>query len=312
MLSSLRIFNYRAFRELRVDDLSRINLISGRNNSGKTTLLESILMLSSGHPEITLHTSIIRGMTAERLTPSAIPLIYWRQMFSSLDFGTPIEIGAEHQHSGALNMRVEMEHDEIVKTSLTTSNEVLLGDELQDPTLLVTIRRGNGPPWQRRIQVTDKEIRMERRNQPVLFPSYIVPAGVGDPETGRRVSRHPEETEGRTPRGERAADRRSRSAQSRRHLSNRLAHDLGRHGLVRTGSTADRGRRHGARIKIGDVYGTRSGRSTARGRNRKWYSSLHCCRRVALHPGWRSGAGRTGICHDAQLRVRTSGTVAQQ
>ena len=310
MLKSLRISNYRAFRELRMDELSRINLISGRNNSGKTTLLESILMLSSGHPEITLHTSIIRGMTSERLPPSAIPLIYWRQMFSSLDFGTPIEISAEHQSSGSLNMKVEMEHNEIVKTSLTTSNEVLLGDELQDPSLLVTIRRGDNPPWHRRIQVTDKEIRMERRNQPVLFPSYICTSRSRRPETGRRVSRGPEETEGGAPRGERAADHRSRSDQSRSHLSNRLADDLGRHGLVRACSTADRGRRHGARSTVGDVHGTRSGWRTACGRNREWHSSLHCCRSVALHPGWRSGVGRTGVRHNTQLRVHASGAVA--
>ena len=179
MLKSLRIRNYRAFRELRIDELSRINLVSGRNNSGKTTLLEALLMLSAGHPEITLHTSIIRGMKSERLPPAAIPSIYWRQMFSSLDFTTPIEITAEHRSRGSLGMTVEMEHDAIVKTSLTSSNEVLLGEELQDPKLVATIRHGDDR-WQRRIQVTDKEIHMERRNRPVLFPAFIVPSGIGD------------------------------------------------------------------------------------------------------------------------------------
>ena len=180
MLTSLRISNYRAFRELRIDELSRINLISGRNNSGKTTLLEAVLMLSSGHPEITLHNSIIRGMRSERLPPAVIPSIYWRQMFSSLNFRIPIEISAHHQSSGSLSMKVEMEHDDVVKTSLSASNDVLIGEELQDPKLLATIQRGDAPPWQRRIQVTDKEILIERRNQPVLFPAYIVPSGIGD------------------------------------------------------------------------------------------------------------------------------------
>ena len=180
MLTSLRISNYRAFRELRMDELSRINLISGRNNSGKTTLLEALLMLSSGHPEITLHSSIIRGMRSERLPPAAIPSVYWRQMFSSLDFGIPIEISADHQSSGCLNMKVELQQSDVVKTSIAVSNEVLLGEELQDPTLLATIRRSDADSWQRRIQITDKEIHMERRNQPVLFPASIVPSGIGD------------------------------------------------------------------------------------------------------------------------------------
>lgn len=179
MLKNLRIRNYRAINELRIDELRRINLISGRNNSGKTTLLEALLILSAGHPEITLHTAIIRGMKSERLPQAAIPMIYWRQMFSSLDFGTPIEISAEHQSSGSLSMRIQMGHDDIVKTSLTRSNEVLLGEELQDPTLVATIQRG-AEKWQRRIQVTDKEIQMERRNQPVLFLSYIIPSQIED------------------------------------------------------------------------------------------------------------------------------------
>ncbi|MDE0228575.1 MAG: AAA family ATPase [Spirochaetaceae bacterium] len=179
MLKSLRISNYRAFHKLGIDELSRINLISGRNNSGKTTLLEALLLLSAGHPEITMHTAIIRGMKSERLPPAAIPSIYWRQMFKSFDFRTPIEISAKHESGGSLSMTVEMERDEIVKTSLTASNEVLLGEELQDPKLLATIR-SDDEDWQRRIQVTDKEIHMERRHRPVLFPAWIVPSGLGD------------------------------------------------------------------------------------------------------------------------------------
>lgn len=179
MLKNLRIRNYRAIAELRIDELRRINLISGRNNSGKTTLLEALLILSSGHPEITLHTAIIRGMRSERLPPAAIPSIYWRQMFSSLDFAIPIEISADSESSECLSMRLELEHEDIVRTSIASSNEVSLGGDLQDPKLLATIRSGDDS-WQRRIQVTDNEIHLERRNRPVLFPASIVPSGIGD------------------------------------------------------------------------------------------------------------------------------------
>ena len=48
MLNSIQIRNYRILSELDVDGLSRINLIAGRNNSGKTSLLEAIFLLSSG------------------------------------------------------------------------------------------------------------------------------------------------------------------------------------------------------------------------------------------------------------------------
>lgn len=45
MLTSLHIQNFRAFRNLKLEGLGRVNLITGANNVGKTALLESLAML---------------------------------------------------------------------------------------------------------------------------------------------------------------------------------------------------------------------------------------------------------------------------
>ncbi|MEG4113230.1 MULTISPECIES: ATP-binding protein [unclassified Microcoleus] len=45
MLRDLTIQNYRCFRDFHIDDLARVNLIVGQNNSGKTTFLEAIYLL---------------------------------------------------------------------------------------------------------------------------------------------------------------------------------------------------------------------------------------------------------------------------
>ncbi|HAI70393.1 MAG TPA: ATPase, partial [Gammaproteobacteria bacterium] len=42
MLDSLYIKNFRLFKELEIEQLGRVNLIIGRNNSGKTALLEAL------------------------------------------------------------------------------------------------------------------------------------------------------------------------------------------------------------------------------------------------------------------------------
>ena len=42
MLNSLQVTNFRAFENLSIDRLGKVNLIVGRNNVGKTSLLESI------------------------------------------------------------------------------------------------------------------------------------------------------------------------------------------------------------------------------------------------------------------------------
>jgi AAA15 family ATPase/GTPase len=44
MLQSLYIKNYRRLKELKIDSLGRVNLIAGRNNTGKSTLLEAIAL----------------------------------------------------------------------------------------------------------------------------------------------------------------------------------------------------------------------------------------------------------------------------
>lgn len=48
MLESLRVKNLRLFRDLKIDRLERINLLAGRNDSGKTSLLEAILLMAAG------------------------------------------------------------------------------------------------------------------------------------------------------------------------------------------------------------------------------------------------------------------------
>jgi AAA15 family ATPase/GTPase len=47
MLNSLKIKNFRCFEEFELQQLGRVNLLVGRNNSGKTSILEAIHILDS-------------------------------------------------------------------------------------------------------------------------------------------------------------------------------------------------------------------------------------------------------------------------
>ena len=48
ILDSLEIRNFRAFRHLQIERLGRVNLITGRNNVGKSCLLEALNLYASG------------------------------------------------------------------------------------------------------------------------------------------------------------------------------------------------------------------------------------------------------------------------
>jgi len=60
MIRELKIENFRAFRELHLTGLGRVNLLVGENNSGKTSVLEAIAFLASGGDPTALYTSLSR------------------------------------------------------------------------------------------------------------------------------------------------------------------------------------------------------------------------------------------------------------
>src|ERR1700722_2520254 len=50
MLKSVQLRNFRCFKNAEVDDLKRINVVVGKNATGKTALLEGIRFACSGTP----------------------------------------------------------------------------------------------------------------------------------------------------------------------------------------------------------------------------------------------------------------------
>ncbi|ESQ16974.1 MAG TPA: hypothetical protein DDY14_02125 [Chromatiaceae bacterium] len=47
-IDSLEVRGFRAFTDLKIDSLGKVNLITGKNNCGKSTLLEAVRMLATG------------------------------------------------------------------------------------------------------------------------------------------------------------------------------------------------------------------------------------------------------------------------
>ncbi len=102
MISKLQIKNMRCLKDLTLDNLGMITLISGKNNVGKSAILESILLLSTcSSPEFWIRTSAIRGVPLRSFAPELL----WEPMFHSRDVSHALEIvciddnGAEHSVS---------------------------------------------------------------------------------------------------------------------------------------------------------------------------------------------------------------------
>lgn len=61
MITDLTVSGYRSFSKLRVDRLTRVNLLVGTNNAGKTSILEAVELVATGTVEGLLRSATRRG-----------------------------------------------------------------------------------------------------------------------------------------------------------------------------------------------------------------------------------------------------------
>jgi len=62
MLTSIELENYRTFKHYRLEGLARVNLLTGMNNCGKTSVLEAVQLLASGgDPAVLAQIALERG-----------------------------------------------------------------------------------------------------------------------------------------------------------------------------------------------------------------------------------------------------------
>ena len=84
MIESVRIENFRCFREIEARNLGRFNVIVGDNRSGKTSFLEALYLTCGNTPENHMKMRYWRGLTGQtfRLSGEAVASgSLWRDLF---------------------------------------------------------------------------------------------------------------------------------------------------------------------------------------------------------------------------------------
>ena len=79
VITSLEIKNFRCFEKFSIDDLTPVTIIGGKNNSGKTALLEAFIApLSVSFPSVFWDLLNFRNIGSAILTPTQLwnPLFY--------------------------------------------------------------------------------------------------------------------------------------------------------------------------------------------------------------------------------------------
>ena len=90
MYSAFKINNFRCFKELAVDGLTRVNLIAGKNNAGKTALLEAFWLHSGPNlPDLGTRLQAFRGI------PNTDPSRLLYDLFYNFDARQPATLTAK-------------------------------------------------------------------------------------------------------------------------------------------------------------------------------------------------------------------------
>ncbi len=96
MYKSFRVKNFRCFKDLQINDLGRVNLIAGKNNTGKTALMEAMYLLGRPlFPPLLFELQEMRGVEV----PNNHHVPVWRLFFHNVTSGHDIQLSAVQMNS---------------------------------------------------------------------------------------------------------------------------------------------------------------------------------------------------------------------
>ena len=98
MFNKVEIERFRGIKYASVEGFKQINLFFGKNNCGKSSLLESLFLVSGlSNPLLPIHVNIMRGYSKARLDDLKLD-------FYNLDSSSPIYIRVENEEKRDLKI----------------------------------------------------------------------------------------------------------------------------------------------------------------------------------------------------------------
>ncbi len=190
MLSSIHIDGYRGLKDFQMSGLGRINLLVGPNNSGKTSVLEAIYLLSSmGDPAALWQLLWRRG---ERLPPTmaAVADVPFRRHPAQLDVshlftGHEVEPGSSFRIAAGSELPERWIDYRIKELSTLAQPKLFATDEETEGTSQLAIELSGSPhpvssiiPLTRdgglNTETTDISFRRARQRATEQSPAYFI------------------------------------------------------------------------------------------------------------------------------------------
>lgn len=154
MIKGISIENFRCFQKLAVSGFERINLISGKNNAGKTALLEALFLNSSPRPDTVMLLRQIRRESAN--FSRALPERTWDNFFEKQEKNKEIRIHSNLENGDSKIVKIF--EDKLVKDFLEKEiNQDEGDDELEEISNLFSSSESTVSVLHLKTEINDKE-----------------------------------------------------------------------------------------------------------------------------------------------------------
>ena len=126
MLRSFSQKNFRCFHDFAIKHLEEINLIAGKNNVGKTALLEGMFLFAGAtNPELAMRINVFRGIDVFEIKPELLSETPWNSLFYNFDENARITMTGtnDDRRKRTLNMKILRKKSELVMKKVRDKGE---------------------------------------------------------------------------------------------------------------------------------------------------------------------------------------------
>lgn len=187
MINVLKVENFKCLKEVEFENIARINIIGGKNNSGKSTLLEAMfLFFDRLSQDMTTKHLGWRGLANVDLDPERI----WEPLFNNFNTENKISIKINKE-------KMEVSINSSYKPKIASKKGIINLEELSkisnsmNRSLFVKSTQNNNEIFRSNIFINDKSIvnEVEKTDSKPFSVSYISNRAFNVPELTNEFSR---------------------------------------------------------------------------------------------------------------------------